>query len=118
MISAYFLLPLVGADLTKCLPFLHIHHLFLHPNEKRSSVLSYLSFRSTVFPIQTSEAYEFYYIAVVRLLVYLAQIISGKQKAASFTAADNHKNGQMMIGNTGREASEKDITKDSKKTAS
>lgn len=89
MISVYFLLPLVGADLIKSFPFLHIHHLFLHPKEKCSSVLSYLSFRSTVSPTQTSEAYEFYYIALVRLLVCLRQIISGKQKAASFTAADN-----------------------------
>lgn len=39
----------------------------------------------------TSEAYEFYYIAVVRLLVYLAQIISGKQKAESFTADNTQK---------------------------
>lgn len=112
MISAYFLLPLVGADFMKTLPFLHIHHFFLHPNEKRSSVLSYLSFKSKVFPIQTSEAYEFYCIAVVRLFMCLAEIISGKQKAASFTAAENP---QMMTRNTGREASEKDIVKDSKK---
>lgn len=41
----------------------------------------------------------------------LAQIISGKPKAASFTAADNP---QMMTENTGREESEKDIVKDPK----
>lgn len=66
----------------------------------------------SVFPIQIPEASEIYYTTVVRLLVYLAQIISGKQKAASFTVADNIQ--KWTNDDWKYRASKKEIVKDSK----
>lgn len=86
----------VGTDLMKPLPFLHIYHFFLYPNENSLSVLSYLSFKSTVFATQTSETFEFYYIAAVRMLVYFAQNISGTQKQYLLLLQIIHKSGQII----------------------